>query len=115
MILLLFIHSDDDVSNLPPSQSERRVLPFRPRGSLFARNAPRPPVDDLGKYERPQNEPDDYRHRMTMNGLALLATIFLIVAGIWIADVMAQMRKNQDCVLSGRRGCTPVTVPIPPR
>jgi len=52
---------------------------------------------------------------MTMNGLALLATIFLIVAGIWIADVMAQMRKNQDCVLSGRRGCTPVTVPIPPR
>ena len=24
--------------------------------------------------------------------------------------VMATMRKNQDCVLSGRRGCTPVEV-----
>jgi hypothetical protein len=42
-------------------------------------------------------------------------TIFLIVAGVWIADVMAKMRKDQDCVLSGRRGCTPVDVPIPPR
>ena len=27
---------------------------------------------------------------------------------IWLADTMADMRRNQDCVLSGRRGCTPV-------
>jgi hypothetical protein len=25
--------------------------------------------------------------------------------------VMAHMRKNQDCVLIGRPGCTPVDVP----
>jgi hypothetical protein len=29
-------------------------------------------------------------------------------AGLWIANTMASMRKNQDCVLSGRSGCTPV-------
>jgi hypothetical protein len=76
---------------------------------------PRPPVDDLKKYEAAPDEPDDYRHRMIMNGLALLVTVLLVVAGVWIADVMAKMRKDQDCVLSGRRGCTPVDVPIPPR
>ena len=36
-------------------------------------------------------------------------------SGIWIADVMAHMRKDQDCVLIGRPGCTPVNVPIAPR
>jgi hypothetical protein len=35
----------------------------------------------------------------------------LVIVGIWIADVMAQMRKNQDCVLMGRPGCTPVNAP----
>jgi len=44
--------------------------------------------------------------------LGLLATIALIVVGLWIADVMAQMRKNRDCVLTGRLGCTPVEAPV---
>jgi hypothetical protein len=40
-----------------------------------------------------------------------VATVALIVTGIWIADVMAHMRKDQDCVLIGRSGCTRVDVP----
>jgi hypothetical protein len=32
----------------------------------------------------------------------------LMGAGLWLADTMARMRKNQDCVLSGRSGCTHV-------
>jgi hypothetical protein len=52
---------------------------------------------------------------MKMNGLALAVTVVLIAVGLWIAGVMAQMRKNQDCVLSGRPGCTPVEVPVQPR
>ena len=100
----------------PPSESEHRILPFRRRGSLFTRPAPRPaPVEDLSKYERSPEEPGEYRHRMMVNGLALVATILLIAGGIWIAEVMAQMRKDQDCVLSGRRGCTPVQAPVQPR
>jgi hypothetical protein len=92
-----------------PGEPEGRVLPFRRRGALFVRHVP-PPVSDLKEYERKPDEPDDYRHRMIMNGLAFAATIVLIVAGIWIADVMAHMRKNQDCVLTGRPGCTHVDV-----
>lgn len=94
----------------PAGEPEHSVLPFRRRGTSFAHNATPPPVSDLGEYERRPDEPDDYRHRMVMNGLAFVATVLLIVAGIWIADVMAQMRKNQDCVLTGRPGCTHVDV-----
>ena len=42
-------------------------------------------------------------------------TVVLVVTGIWIADVMAHMRKDQDCVLIGRSGCTRVDVPPQPR
>ena len=113
--------TDDAVTGPRPREPEGKmlpgqVLPFRQRRALFVRPVSRPPpVEDLRKYERAPGETDDYRHRMLMNGLAFAATIALIVVGIWIADVMAAMRKNQDCVLTGRRGCTPVDVPIQPR
>lgn len=72
------------------------------------------PVQDLAQYERGRNDggdtPGDYRHRMLVNAAAFLFVIALIVTGFWLADTMARMRKNQDCVLSGRRGCTPVDV-----
>ena len=89
-----------------PSDNEGRVVNFRRR-----RSAPPPPapVEDLAKYEGAEG-PDDYRHRMIVNVVALLFVIGLIGAGYWLADTMARMRKDQDCVLSGRRGCTPVEV-----
>jgi len=91
-----------------PVQNESRVLSFR-RGRSTTR-APRPhAVEDLAKYERGEGA-DDYRHRMLINAAALLFVAVLIAAGLWIAETMAAMRKNQDCVLSGRRGCTPVQV-----
>ncbi len=103
------------MSSPSPSDTKGRVLRFRQRNSLWPGRMPPPsPVEDLGKYERAA-EPDDFRHRMKMNGLALTVTVLLILVGIWIADTMAQMRKNQDCVLTGRRGCTPVDIPISPR
>jgi hypothetical protein len=107
---------DHTVTQPSDSQSEGRILPFRPRGVLFSRNVPRPPpVPDLEKFERAPGEPDDFRHRMMMNGLGLLVTVALIAAGLWIAEVMAHMRKDQDCVLTGRAGCTLVDVPVRPR
>lgn len=100
-----------NVTDSTPSEPNGRVLPFRRRGSLLTVNRPQPsPVEDLERFERAEGE-DDYRHRMMMNGLALLVTVVLIGAGIWIADTMARMRKNQDCVLSGKRNCTPIEVP----
>jgi hypothetical protein len=61
------------------------------------------------KYAR--GEPDDYRQRMINNGLGLLACVLLVAIGIWLANTIAEMRRNQDCVLSGRRDCTKIIVP----
>ena len=99
------------MSSPTPSKKEGQVLPFRPRGALRQAEDARPPVPDLKKFERPPEEPDDFRHRMLMNGLGLLVTILLIAGGLWIAEVMAHMRKDQDCVLTGRASCTPIEVP----
>lgn len=90
------------------SDSEARVISFR-RNNAGVRAPPTPPVEDLTKYERSTSS-DDYRHRMIVNVTAFVFVAGLIGAGIWLADTMAAMRKNQDCVLSGRRGCTPVEV-----
>jgi len=92
-------------------ESENRVLPFRPRNGLAARKAPPPPLLDLDKYERAPEEPDDFRHRMLMNALGLAVTVVLIGGGLWIAEVMAHMRKDQDCALTGRSNCMPIEVP----
>jgi hypothetical protein len=92
------------------SQPERRVVKFR-RGPAAAHPAPTepPPVEDLTKYER-SAEADDYRHRMIVNTAAFLFVLALIGAGFWLADTMASLRRNQDCVLAGHRNCTPVEV-----
>ena len=69
-----------------------------------------PPAADLAKYEHnaDNDDNDDYRHRMMVNAAVFLFVLALIGAALWLADTMAQMRRDQDCVMSGRRGCTPV-------
>jgi len=97
-----------------PSDSDDRVVPLRPRKpgmSAPPRPAPsEPDPPDLSQYEHGGDD-DDYRHRMLTNVAALAFVALLVVGGVWIANTIAQMRKNQDCVLSGRRGCTPVEIP----
>jgi hypothetical protein len=61
-------------------------------------------VADLQKYER-SAEPDDYRRRMVINIVAFAFIVVLTLAGIWLADQLARLNKQQDCVLSGRRNC----------
>jgi hypothetical protein len=101
----------------PQSGERGRVLPLRPRRPVAGNDnrsppagVPGPSVGDLRRFEQRDDAPDDYRHRMLVNGLALLVCILLVVGGVWIATTMAQMRKDQDCVLSGRRGRPPVKV-----
>jgi hypothetical protein len=96
-----------------PPDDKGRVVPFRQRGVPRWRwpVSRHPPVRDLAEYERAGESADDYRHRMTMNLLGLLVTVILVVAGVWLVDKIAEMRKNQDCYLSGRRNCTPIEAP----
>ena len=94
----------------PHTEDGSRVIGFRRKQPMVSSRGSSPPaVEDLTKYERGES-PDDYRHRMIVNVVAFIFVIGLIAAGLWLADTMAAMRKNQDCVLSGRRGCTPVEV-----
>ena len=92
--------------NSSSPDSDHRVVSFR-RGGARPRPPATAPVEDLTKYERDEGS-DDYGHRMIVNIAAFIFVVALIGAGVWLADTMASMRKNQDCVLSGRRGCSPV-------
>jgi hypothetical protein len=47
---------------------------------------------------------------MMVNLAALAFTVVLSIVGVWLVSQIADMRKNQDCVLSGRRNCTPIDV-----
>ena len=101
-----------------PRDDEHVVVKFRPRTSAHPpghRNEPGhrdEPVDqarDLSSYERPRDEPDDFRHRMLANVAALAFTVALTAIGIWLAMSIADLRKTQDCVLMGRRDCARIS------
>jgi hypothetical protein len=104
------------------SDEEHRVLQFRPRGSLHPTTRPtnlvaqprqhhdsKPEPLDLSRYERPREEPDDFRHRMLANIAAFAFTVALTAIGIWLAMSIADLRRTQDCVLMGRRDCVHIS------
>jgi len=100
------------MSNAPrPEEDRGRILPFR-RGQPRVPGPPDAdaPVAGMEKYAN-SGEPDNYRQRMINNGLALVACVVLVVIGVWIANTMAEMRRKQDCVLSGRRDCASIPMP----
>ena len=91
---------------------DHRVVKFVPRNSAaLQRSASPPAAEDLSRYERQRDEPDDHRHRMIANAAALGLTIILIGIGIWLAVSIADLRKTQDCLLTGRRDCAPIATP----
>ncbi len=102
------------------SDDEHRVLQFRPRTLAHPPgqrdNQPRHgdgghQPQDLSRFERDREEPDDFRHRMLANVAALAFTIALTAIGIWLATSIADLRKTQDCVLMGRRDCAQISTP----
>ena len=99
------------------SDDEHRVLKFRPRtmarppGQHGEPNDVRQEPNDLSRYERAREEPDDFRHRMLANMAAFAFTVALTAIGIWLAMSIADLRKTQDCVLMGRRDCARISSP----
>ena len=67
--------------------------------------------NDLSRYERAREEPDDFRHRMLANIAAFAFTVALTAVGIWLAMSIADLRRTQDCVLMGRRDCVRISTP----
>jgi len=53
---------------------------------------------------------DEERQRRRTNVLLLLVVVALVVGGVWLVNVLIDMRKVEDCVLSGRRDCTPISI-----
>jgi hypothetical protein len=115
-------HHEHKMKSQEPRRDEEkgRVVLFRPRIPR-ARNdnlrGPDPrlsPVDDLSKYEQGRDN-ENYRHRMVNNLLAFVVLCLIVYCGIWLANTMAQLRKDQDCVLTGRTNCSPIRVPVEPR
>jgi len=119
-------------SALQDKETLGQVLPFRRPGTL----APIRPdeqskadpglvvgldghlADDFASYEQ-ERETDDleeivnYRQRMLMNVIALAVVTFLVGAGVWLADTIADMERDQDCVMQGRVNCAPIELPMP--
>jgi hypothetical protein len=102
------------------AEEEHRVLQFRPRKPQgpghrinvatqpSREDAPPEPLD-LSRYERPRDEPDDFRHRMLANIAAFAFTVALTAIAIWLAMSIADLRRTQDCVLMGRRDCVRIS------
>lgn len=97
------------------SEPKGRILLFPARSSLRkgrshffqARKVPgddAAAIGDLSHFEQ-GNETDDYPRRMAVNALAFGFIVMLTLAGLWIAEAMAVLQKNEDCALSGRRNC----------
>lgn len=105
------------------SEEEHRVLKFRPRtlahppgrrGDLADRTEQedtRREPNDLSRYERDRDQPDDFRQRMLANVAAFAFTVALTAIGIWLAMSIADLRRTQDCVLMGRRDCARISTP----
>jgi hypothetical protein len=101
------------------SDDEHVVLKFRPRtsaqppGQRKEQDRPangRQAASDLSRFERPRDEPDDFRQRMLANIAAFAFTVALTAIGIWLAMSIADLRKTQDCVLMGRHDCARISL-----
>ncbi len=104
----------------PPHTAQ--VLQFRPRVAdrLNSREFFLSPQDDefdhLAQYQQDQEDDENvnYPHRMLMNGIAVAVVTVLIGVGVWLADTIADMEHDQDCVLQGRQNCAPIELANPP-
>jgi hypothetical protein len=107
-----------DRQKIDEAQGSGQVLQFQLRRRVPAPLA-RPivtmgsadPPDDLAQYEQ-EDLHINYRQRMLMNVMAVMIVTVLIGAGVWIADVIEDMQKAQDCVMQGRQNCAPIALPV---
>jgi hypothetical protein len=85
------------------------VILFRPRQAGRRTPGPWPRPQGAAGLRRPllvHEDNDDHRRRIHALGLAFC--LILSVVGVWLANEFTEMKRVQDCVLSGRTGCIPL-------
>jgi hypothetical protein len=113
-----------DRTEAEESRPTAQILQFRPRerlgdhASTGLANVNEPEselLDDLEQYEQDREEDENinYPQRMLMNVIAVAVVTLLIGVGVWLADTIANMEREQDCVLQGRQNCAPIEIAAP--
>jgi hypothetical protein len=52
-----------------------------------------------------KEERDAQSRRDTVNLLAVIICLLILILGFWLVNRLWEMKKLQDCVFSGRRNC----------
>ena len=60
-----------------------------------------------------RGEEDAARQTAALMGLVVI--LVLAIAGVILARELAKNAKLEDCLMSGRRNCAPIEVPLNPR
>jgi hypothetical protein len=107
-------HGTDEFGQVLPFRHRRGQLRL-PATVIHTADASTEPADHLAQYEQEPAEPVDYRQRMLMNVIALAIVTLLVGAGVWIADTIADIQNDQDCVMQGRSNCARIEAPEPKR
>jgi hypothetical protein len=111
-----------DPSNATQNRESAHVLRFRRRergrpklepASWSGPGRDDEAFDDLAAYEQDgvDEENHDDRHRMLMNVIAVFVLTLLLGTGVWIADTITAMEREQDCMMQGLTNCAPIEVP----
>lgn len=58
--------------------------------------------------DRTKEEKDAELRRDTVNLLAVIICLVILIVGFWLVNRLWEMKKLQDCVFSGRRNCAPI-------
>lgn len=105
-------------SDRPKPLETGQVILFRPRQAGSSRPAAMPPKrtsalpatppTGLRRSQRSRDDDEDPRHRRLIHALGLAFCLVLATAGVWLANEFAEMKRVQDCVLSGRSLCIPL-------
>jgi hypothetical protein len=71
---------------------------------MDARNfGPTPPPDDPNGYHGPPSG--------TAIAIVLCALLIALVGGYFLVMKLVDMSRTEDCLMSGRRNCTPIEMP----
>jgi len=89
------------------------VILFRPRQAGSQQRAKVQPARGAVGLRKPRSareDDDDHRRRRLIHALGLAYCLILAVAGVWLADEFTEMKRIQDCVLSGRSRCISIHI-----